>query len=73
MVARMMKIVQDVYPEGNSHRHLVEALKEYHSREPFATGLDWNWQQLWALMTEEQCTMFCLKYPQYSNMFKEVP
>lgn len=68
----MMKIIQDMYPEGLQHKELVLALKEFHSHSPFSNGFDWDFQQLWAVMTDEDCLAFCLKHPQYANRFKEV-
>ena len=68
----MMKITADLYPEGQAHQPLVRALKEFFDQHTFDNGLDWQWQQLWAVMTDQQCMMFCLKYPQYQHMFRKV-
>ena len=68
----MKKITADLYPEGHAHQPLVAALKEFFDQHPFDNGLDWEWQQLWAVMTDQQHLMFILKHPQYQHMFKAV-
>jgi hypothetical protein len=67
----MMLIQENLYTEGHNDqaRLLSSRLKEFFDQEPFDNGLDWNTQTLWAKMTDEQCVLFCLKYPQYSNRF----
>lgn len=47
-------------------------LREFHSKHPFQTGVDWQFKYLWARMTDEDCLAFCLKYPEHSNRFKDV-
>ena len=70
----MMQIKENLYTEGHNEgaRLLSHRLKEFFDQEPFANGLDWDTQLLWATMSKEQCTMFCLKYPEYADRFKEV-
>lgn len=69
-----MQITQPVYTEGPNAdvKQLNTALKEFFLREPFSNGFDWEYQYLWATMTDEQCIMFVLKYPQYAGRFKPV-
>ena len=70
----MKKITQSIEYEGlpftNTELHL--ALKEWHSTHPFATGVDWEFQCFWAMMTDEDAFAFMLKYPQYANRFKDI-
>ena len=70
----MMLIEENLYTEGQNPQaqRLTHCLKEFHDRDPFSNGLDWSKQTLWAKMTDEQCIMFCLKYPQYAGRFKPV-
>lgn len=58
--------------EGTTHQRLNYALKDFFSVSPFANGFDWQFQYLWATMTDEQCFAFCLKYPEYTERFKTV-
>lgn len=69
-----MKIIkQPVYTEGvNAEvKSLNSALKQFHSHTPFANGFDWEYQYLWAKLTDEDCLAFCLRHPEYANRFKE--
>ena len=70
----MMLLQEDLYTEGHneSAKQLTHRLKEFFTQEPFANGLDWNTQTLWAKMTKEQCFKFCLKYPEYTDRFKPI-
>ena len=69
-----MKIQANLYTEGHneSAKLLTHRLKELFQQEPFANGLDWNTQTLWAILTPEQCTVFCIKYPEYADRFTQV-
>jgi hypothetical protein len=70
----MKKITQSIEYEGlpftNTDLHI--ALKEFHAKHPFSTGVDWEFQTMWAVMKDEDAFAFALKYPQYSNRFKDV-
>lgn len=70
----MMKITQDMDYEGENQpvKKLVDDLREYHSQSPFATGIDWQWQQYWATMTDEQAFAFILKHPEYIKRFTRI-
>ena len=70
----MKKITQSIEYEGLpfANTELHQALKDFHTNHPFATGIDWEFQYYWALMTDEDCLAFCLKYPQYNTRFKTV-
>jgi hypothetical protein len=70
----MMLITQPVYTEGIEPRayDLSAALREFIQTEVFDIGIDWQHQYLWAKMTDQQCLMFLLKYPQYAERFQSV-
>jgi hypothetical protein len=70
----MMKITQDMDYEGDDQpvKKLVCDLKEYHEQSPFATGIDWQWQQYWATMTDLQAFAFVLKHPEYIKRFTRI-
>jgi len=68
----MKMITQSLDYEGQRHRALAVRLKEFYDQLPFSTGFSWEHQFLWATMTDEQCLMFCLKYPEYTDRFKAV-
>lgn len=68
----MKMITQSIEYEGMNHQQLNYRLREFHEQEPFSTGFSWENQFLWATMTDEQCLMFCLKYPEYTDRFRQV-
>jgi hypothetical protein len=70
----MKKITQTLYPEGDNKTayYLRNCLKEFFDQEAFDTGVDWQFEYLWAVMTDSQCLMFCLKHPEFTTRFKEV-
>lgn len=68
----MKQITQSLDYEGPGHQQLNYRLKEFFAVNPFSNGFDWQYQQLWATMSDEQCLMFCLKYPEYTDRFKEI-
>ena len=55
-----------------SNTMLSQDLKEFHSKHPFHTGMDWEFQLFYAILEDEDCFAFCLKHPQYSDRFKDV-
>lgn len=70
----MKKITQTIYYEGLPlvNTDLQSALREFHTINPFATGVDWEFQVFWAIMTDEDCLTFCLKHPEYADRFRTV-
>jgi len=69
MVARMKQIRQSMDYEGTNHRQLGWALQDWHSQFPFANGIDWEFQYMWATMTDEDAFAFCLLHPEYADRF----
>jgi hypothetical protein len=69
----MVKITQTMHSEGLNNSQLRDDLREWHREHPLHdNGIDWEFQYMWATMTNEDCLAFCLKHPQYSNRFKAV-
>jgi len=70
----MMLITAPLEYEGLQFDYhiLSTELKEFHQDYPFATGLDWSQQEFWAKMPDELALMFCLKYPQYTHLFRKI-
>jgi hypothetical protein len=70
----MKKITQSIEYEGLplEHTDLHSALREWHSQHPFQTGIDWQFQTMWAVMEDQDAFAFCLKYPEFANRFKAV-
>lgn len=74
MVERMKKITASLEYEGLpfSNTMLSQHLKEFHQNHPFQTGMDWEFQLFYAVMTDEDCLAFCLKHPEYATRFKTI-
>jgi hypothetical protein len=72
--SNMKMITQSMEYEGLplSNTDLHTALRNWHSQHSFSSGIDWEFQYMYATMTDEDCLAFCLKYPQYSNRFRTV-
>lgn len=68
----MVKITQSMDYEGPNNSKLRDDLRDWHQQHPFATGIDWEFQIMWATMTDEDCLAFCLKHPQYATRFKQI-
>jgi len=69
----MKKITQSIEYEGISgYTGLHSALKEFHIDHPFQTGVDWQFQYMWAILEDEDCLAFCLKHPQFAHRFTTV-
>jgi len=68
----MMQIRQSIDYEGMNHQVLNQRLKDFHKEHPFKSGFDWEFQYLWATMTNEDALAFTLKYPEYSERFTQI-
>ena len=69
----MKTITQSIEYEGTNHRQLGWALQDWHTKYPLLdNGIDWQFQYMWATMTDEDCLAFCLKHPQFSHRFTQV-
>jgi hypothetical protein len=64
----MKKITQSMEYQENSM--LTQHLKEFHEQHPFQTGIDLEFDYMYAIMTDQDCLAFCLRHPEYSNKFK---
>lgn len=67
----MKTIIQTIAYEGANDSKLRSDLSDWHKQHPFANGFDWEFEYLWATMTDEDCLAFCLKHPEYSDRFKD--
>lgn len=69
----MKRIQQSMDYEGPNEHQLRRDLTAWNHQHPVKdSGIDWEFQYMWAHMTDQDCLAFCLKYPQYSNKFKDV-
>ena len=68
----MRRITQTMEYEGNNHGQLTSALRDWHTKHPFQTGIDWQFQYMWADLEDQDAFAFILKYPEYADKFKAV-
>jgi hypothetical protein len=70
----MKKITESIAYEGLplDHTDLHQALKEFHVKHPFQTGIDWQFQTRWAVLEDQDAFAFSLKYPEFAHRFKDV-
>lgn len=68
----MKRITQTMEYEGNTGYELTAVLKDWHKLHPFQSGIDWQFQYMWAILDDEDCLAFCLKHPQFAHRFKQV-
>ena len=56
----MKKITASLEYDGIpfSNTILSQDLKEFHEQHPFSTGMDWQFQLFWAVMTNEDADRF---------------
>ena len=64
----MKKITQAL--EYCENTMLTQHLKEFHEQHQFQTGMNHEFDYMYAIMTDEDCLAFCLRHPQYANRFK---
>jgi|TARA_R110000868_G_scaffold402314_1_gene678525 hypothetical protein len=67
-----MKMLTQGMQTYNSPNKLQRDLQAWFTLHPFSNGFDPDFEYFWAKMSDEDCIMFCLKYPEYAEMFKEV-
>ena len=69
----MKQIKQTIQYEGPNDMKLRRDLTAWnHQHTVSSSGIDWQFEYMWANLTDEDCLAFCLKHPEYSMMFKEV-
>ena len=68
----MKQITQNMDYEGTNSSQLRDDLREWNQQHPFSNGIDWQYQYMWATMTDEDCLAFCLLHPQYAHRFRSV-
>jgi hypothetical protein len=69
MVDGMKRITQTMDYEGPNSSQIRTDLQAWHHQHPFANGIDWESQYMWATMTDEDAFAFTLKHPQYADRF----
>lgn len=68
----MKTITQSIEYEGPNHSDLRDDLRAWHSQYPLLdNGIDWQFQYMWATMTDEDCLAFCLRHPEYAERFRD--
>ena len=68
----MKRITETIYPTGTSHREIIAIMREWHLQHPFKNGVNLEQEYFWAILEDDDCLAFCLKYPQYQSRFKDV-
>jgi len=69
-----MKRITQSLEYDNDHRYELTAnLGDWHKLHPLADqGVDFEYQYMYADMTDEDCLAFCLLHPQWADKFKDV-
>jgi hypothetical protein len=69
----MKKIIQTFERNDDTRLELSVNLSDWHKQHPLADqGVDWEFQYMWATMTDEDAFAFLLKHPQWHYKFKDV-
>jgi hypothetical protein len=69
----MKKITQTLQYDDDQRYELTNNLSDWHKQHPLAdNGVDFEFQYLWATMTDEDCLAFCLLHPQWSHRFTTI-
>lgn len=69
----MKRITQTLEYAEDQRYELTNNLSDWHKLHPLAdNGVDFEYQYLWATMTDEDCLAFCLLHPQWADKFKDV-
>lgn len=68
----MKKITQTLEYDDDARYELSSNLSDWHKHTPFSSGVDFEFQYLWAIMEDEDCVLFCLKHPQWAHRFRTV-
>lgn len=69
----MKKITQTLQYEVDQRYELTNNLSDWHKQHPLAdNGVDFEFQYMWATMTDEDCLAFCLLHPQWADRFTTV-
>ena len=69
----MKKITQTLEYNDDARYELTNNLSDWHKHTPLIdNGVDWEFQLVWATMTDEDCVLFCLKHPQWAHRFRTV-
>lgn len=68
----MKQITQTLEYAEDQRYELTNNLSDWHKQHPFRSGVNFEFQYLWAELEDEDCLAFCLRHPQWSHLFKDV-
>lgn len=68
----MKKITQTLQYNDDQRYELSANLSDWHKLHPFQSGVDFEFQYLWAVLEDEDALAFCLKHPQWAHRFTQV-
>jgi hypothetical protein len=69
----MKKITQTLEYDDDNRHELTANLSNWHKQHPLADqGVNWEFQYMWATMTDEDCLAFVLVHPQWADRFKDI-
>jgi hypothetical protein len=68
----MKRITQSLEYAEDQRYELTNNLQDWHKLHPFASGIDWEFQYMYANLEDHDCLAFLLKHPQWAHKFKDV-
>ena len=69
----MKQIRQSIDYEGPNHSQIRVDLQAWHHQHPLHdNGIDWEFQYMYATMTDQDAFAFTLKHPEYADRFTDV-
>ena len=68
----MKRITQSLEYAIDQRYELTNNLSDWHKQHPFNSGVDFEYQYMWADLEDEDCLAFCLLHPQWADKFKDI-
>ena len=68
----MKRITQTLEYAEDQRYELTNNLSDWHKLHPFSSGVNFEYQYLWAELEDHDALAFALKHPQWSHLFKDV-
>jgi hypothetical protein len=68
----MKRITQTLQYDDDQRYELSANLSDWHKLHPFKSGVDFEFEFLWAEMEDQDALAFILKHPQWAYRFKDV-
>jgi hypothetical protein len=68
----MKRITQTIQYDDDLRYELSANLSDWHKIHPFRSGVDFEFEFIWADMEDHDALAFCLKYPQWAHRFRTV-